>query len=268
MSVPILHGQRRTTAWLSVRAFGWVGFYALILVAWLAVALMARDLPGAELGSVPAEFWAALCVSAAEANPAALWAMWALMASAMMLPTFVPALRTFTDLSATGATTGAGALALVAGYVTVWLGASILGAAAQWGLAQNGMLTPAGASLSPWLTAALLFSAGAYQFSTFKAACLAKCRMPLTFFMQHWRPGLPAALSMGLRLGALCLGCCWALMALGFVGGTMNLIWMGAATLFMTLEKLPEIGRLLTRPAGWALIVAGGAATLRALQLV
>ncbi len=268
MSAPILRGERQGPAWLSPRAAGWLGFYALILLSWVAVVLMARGLPGAELADVPAEFWAALCASAAEANPFALWAMWALMAMAMMLPTFVPALRTFTDLSATGATNGAGALALVAGYAAIWLGASVIGAAAQWGLAQNGMLTPAGASLSPWLTAALLFGAGAYQFSGFKAACLAKCRMPLTFFMSHWRPGAVAALDMGLRLGALCLGCCWALMALGFIGGTMNLIWMGAATLFMTLEKLPEIGRWLTRPAGWALILAGGVSILRALQLV
>ncbi|MDI3335197.1 DUF2182 domain-containing protein [Defluviimonas aestuarii] len=268
MSAPILRGERRGPVWLSPRAVGWLGFYGLILLSWIAVALMARGLPGAELADVPAEFWAALCASAADANPIALWAMWALMATAMMLPTFVPALRTFNDLSATGATTGIGAAALVAGYVAVWLVASVLGASTQWALARQGMLTPAGASLSPWLTAALLFGAGAYQFSAFKASCLAKCRMPLTFFMQHWQPGPAAALTMGLRLGALCLGCCWALMALGFVGGAMNLIWMGAATLFMTLEKLPEIGRWLSRPAGWALILAGGIVTLRALQLV
>ncbi|MCU9846527.1 DUF2182 domain-containing protein [Defluviimonas sp. WL0024] len=267
MSAPIQHGGRRAAVRLSARAMGWLGLYGVILAAWAGVALMARGLPGAEAGSVPAEFWAALCASAGEAEPVALWAMWALMASAMMLPTFVPALRTFTDLSATGATTGPGAVALVAGYVAVWLAASVFGAAAQWALARGGMLTPAGVSLSPWLTAALLFGAGAYQFSAIKAACLAKCRMPLTFFLQHWRPGATAAFGMGLRLGALCLGCCWALMALGFIGGTMNLVWMGAATLFMTLEKLPEIGRRLTRPAGSALILAGGLAALRALQI-
>lgn len=268
MSAPIVDDHRRAVLRISPRALGWIAFYALILGAWIAVALMARAAPRAPLGAVPAEFWAALCLSAAEAQPFALWAMWALMVSAMMLPTFVPALRTFTDLSATGATTGAGAAALVAGYLAVWLAASALGAGMQSTLAQYGMLSPSGASLSSWLTAALLFAAGAYQVSAVKAACLSKCRMPMTFFLQHWRPGMGAALSMGLRLGALCLGCCWALMALGFIGGTTNLVWMGAATLFMTLEKLPEIGRHLTRPAGWALILAGGVATLRALQLL
>lgn len=267
MSAPIEHGRRRASARLSARATGWLGFYGAILVAWASVALMARGLPGVELGAVPAEFWAALCASAGEAEPFALWAMWVLMAAAMMLPTFVPTLRTFMDLSATGATTTTGAAALVAGYLVVWLAGAAIGAAAQMALARGGYLTPAGASLSPWLTAILLLGAGTYQFSAVKEACLARCRMPLTFFMQHWRAGAPAALGMGLRLGALCLGCCWALMALGFVGGVMNLAWMGAATLFMILEKLPDIGRHLTRPAGWALIAAGGATALHAATI-
>jgi predicted metal-binding membrane protein len=81
--------------------------------------------------------------------------------------------------------------------------------------------------------------------------------MPMTFFMERWAPGAARAFRMGVELGALCLGCCWALMALAFVGGTMSLLWMGAATLFMVLEKLPDLGRSLTRPAGVVLIAAG-----------
>ena len=268
MSAPIVQGKARALVRLTPRAAGWLAFYAAILAAWVGVALMAQGAPGAGGDAIPAAFWTSLCASAAEARPLALWAMWALMAAAMMLPTFAPALRTFADLSATGATTAAGAVALVGGYLAVWLAASVAGAAAQWALARWGLLPPAGQSLSPWLSAALLLAAGAYQFSALKASCLSKCRMPLTFFLQHWRPGPSAAAAMGARLGALCLGCCWALMALGFVGGTMSLAWMGAATLFMTLEKLPDIGRLATRPAGWGLILAGGAMTLRALNLV
>lgn len=268
MSAPTLSGEKRAYAWIYARTLGWIGFYALILAAWVAVLFMARAQDSANLASMPAEFWAALCLSAGQADPISLWAMWALMAAAMMLPSFSPALATFTDLGAAGATTGRSAMALVGGYLSVWLGASVLGAAAQWGLSNAGLLTPFGASLSPWLTAALLLGAGAYQFSDLKDACLSRCRMPLTFFMQHWRPGAPAAFDMGLRLGVLCFGCCWALMALGFVGGTMNLVWMGAATVFMAMEKLPAIGRRLTRPAGWALIVLGGVFTLRAIGSV
>ena len=112
-----------------------------------------------------------------------------------------------------------------------------------------------GDSRSVWLSVALLAIAGGYQFSALKEACLSKCRAPLTFFMQHWGE---SPLSMGLRLGATCLGCCWALMLLAFVGGVMSLAFMGLATLIMTLEKLPDIGRWLSRPLGVALLGGAG----------
>lgn len=253
---------------LNREALAWMGFYALILMAWTGIYAMSLAGPGAEYAEMPASFWASLCLAAGQAQFPALLAMWALMASAMMLPTFVPTLRTFRDLSSAGASDLRGAVALVAGYLVIWLAAATLGAAAQMLLSRAGLLSPLGVSLSDWLTAALLLGAGAYQFTTLKEACLAKCRMPLTFFMERWQPGTTHALKMGLHLGVLCLGCCWALMALGFVGGTMNLIWMGAATLLMTLEKLPDIGRRLTRPLGYGLIFAGAAMLLRATDLL
>jgi predicted metal-binding membrane protein len=238
---------------LSARGAVWLAFYGATLAAW--VALYAMTVTSGMAGA-PAGLWASLCVGAAQASFPALAAMWALMAGAMMLPTFAPALRTFLHLGQTGATRPRDAAALVGGYLAVWLGAALLGAGAQLALTRAGLVAPDGSSLSRVLTAALLLAAGLYQFSVLKAACLAKCRMPLTFFMQHWRPGPGRAALMGLRLGLLCLGCCWALMALAFVGGTMSLVWMGLATLFMTLEKLPDLGRFLTRPTGWALIAA------------
>lgn len=122
-----------------------------------------------------------------------------------------------------------------------------------------------GSSLSAWLTSGLLIASGIYQFSKQKHMCLSKCRTPLTFFMERWKPGSGQAFRMGAELGVLCLGCCWALMALAFVGGSMSLLWMGAATLFMVLEKLPEIGGPLTRPAGYGLIAAGAIVALRAV---
>lgn len=233
----------------------WPMVYGLILLGWLGLfALVPAE------ADRPAGFWAALCVGAGSAGFGTLWAMWALMGLAMMLPTFLPALRTYLGLSAVGASDARGAAALVAGYVAVWAGAAVLGAAAQMALAQLPQVAG--------VEAGLLMLAGAYQFSRMKSACLAKCRMPLTFFMERWRPGPAHALRMGAELGVICLGCCWALMALGLIGGAMNLLWMGAATLFMALEKLPEIGRPLTRPAGWALIGAGGMAALAAMNVI
>lgn len=240
----------------------WLGFFAVILAAWAGLFAMVVTSP---MAGAPAGLWQALCLGAGSADLTSLLAMWLLMSAAMMLPTFVPAFRTFLNLGATGATRPLDAVALVAGYGLVWVGGAVLGALAQQGLARAGLLAPDGASLSLWLTAGLLLVAGLYQFTHLKAACLAKCRMPLTFFMERWAPGPTRALRMGLELGVLCFGCCWALMALAFVGGTMNLLWMGAATLFMVMEKLPDIGGPLTRPAGYLLLLAAGASALAAL---
>jgi predicted metal-binding membrane protein len=231
----------------------WLGFYAAVLLGWAFLMRMtASPMPGLSA----AEYWAALCISAGNADPLALFAMWVLMSAAMMLPTFVPALRVFGELGSVRATDGRSMAALVLGYGMVWLAFSAFAAVLQLGLAQAGAMAEAGPGLSPWVSAALLAAAGAYQFSGAKEACLAKCRHPLMFFMEHWAPGVRPAFAMGARLGVWCVGCCWLLMLLGLVGGAMNLLWMGAATLFMVLEKLPEIGRYLTRPLGAALLVA------------
>lgn len=248
------------------RGVVWVAFYATILAAWLALYAMtvAADLP-AGLGT---DFWLALCGGAAPSGFAPVAAMWGLMAAAMMLPTFAPSLRTYLDLGATGATGTGGAIALIAGYAAVWGVAALAGATLQLRLQATGLVAPDGSSLSLWLSAGLLAMAGLYQLSPAKAGCLSRCRQPLTYYLARWRPGPGPAFRMGAELGLVCLGCCWALMALAFVGGTMNLLWMGAATLFMALEKLPDIGRLLTRPSGFCLVAAAILTALRAAQLV
>lgn len=240
----------------------WLGFFALILASWILLFLMTVGAPGDDL---PAAIWEAFCGDPLTAGFPTLVGMWALMTAAMMLPTFVPALRTFLHLGAAGATRIVDGVTLVAGYVLIWTAAAVIGAWGQLELAKAGLLSPDGSSLSSWLSSGLLLTAGLYQWTHLKAACLAKCRMPLTFFMERWVPGTPRAFRMGVELGLICFGCCWALMALAFVGGTMNLIWMGAATLFMIMEKLPDIGRFLTRPAGWLLVLAAGAHAFAAL---
>lgn len=93
-------------------------------------------------------------------------------------------------------------------------------------------------SASPAFSAVLLAAAGAYQFSPLKNACLARCRSPLSLLLNNWREGLAGAFSMGLRQGAYCTGCCGVLMALLFVFGVMNLLWIAALTLFVLIEKL------------------------------
>jgi hypothetical protein len=113
------------------------------------------------------------------------------------------------------------------------------------------------AALSGW---AADRSPGSTSSARSRRPASAKCRAPLTFFLQHWEEG---PFRNGLRFGAVCLGCCWALMLLAFVGGVMNLAFMGLATLVMALEKLTWIGAVITRPLG-GLLIAGGILTLAA----
>ncbi|MFT5742447.1 MAG: putative metal-binding membrane protein [Paracoccaceae bacterium] len=230
----------------------WLGLFGLVVAGWVALYLMAIPADLRSLSRIyGAEFWAELCrVTPDGAGAAKLWAMWALMSAAMMLPTALPALATYDDLP----TTKADFAALTGGYLAIWLGFSAVAALAQLGLWQMGLVDQTGLSLSRILSGALLIGAGVYQFTALKNACVSKCRAPLAFFMDHWSDG---PWRLGLRLGAVCLGCCWALMALAFVGGVMSLAFMGLATLLMVFEKLPSLGDRLTRPLGFGLIGAG-----------
>lgn len=233
----------------------WLALFAVILVAWGLLYLMAMPADLRAAGRIyGADFWRDLCTLTPDgAGFLRMLAMWGLMSAAMMAPTALPAFATYEDLSHSAPDTRFGHL--VGAYLLVWLGFSVLAAAAQLLLFRLGWLSGFGDSQSRVLSAALLALAGVYQFTTLKAACLTKCRRPIMFFMQHWDE---SAWRNGLRLGLVCLGCCWALMLLAFVGGVMNLAFMGLATLIMVFEKLPDLGRFITRPLGAVLIASAG----------
>ncbi|SFR51111.1 DUF2182 domain-containing protein [Litoreibacter janthinus] len=232
----------------------WLVLFGLILASWAALYAM----------SVPAEmrlleqvygrdFWIALCtITPDAAGFLRMILMWCLMSAAMMAPTILPALATYDDLTHVSDRAHFGTL--VSGYLAVWFGFSILAAGLQMALFQAGLIGTFGDSLSGVLSGALLVMAGLYQFSTLKEACLSKCRQPMTFFMQHFDEG---PWRNGVRLGLVCLGCCWALMLLAFVGGVMSVGFMGLATLIMVVEKLPDLGRYITKPLGGLLLMAG-----------
>jgi len=103
----------------------------------------------------------------------------------------------------------------------------------------------------------LLVVAGVFQWTPLKRACLAACRSPLAFLMTGWREGGSGAFAMGLRHGIYCLGCCWALMALLFVAGVMNLLWVAAIAVAILVEKVVPRGDLVGRLAGVVLVAAG-----------
>jgi predicted metal-binding membrane protein len=188
-----------------------------------------------------------------------LLAMWLVMMAAMMLPGAAPAILLHGAIAARRSGQGSAdtTVAFVLGYLAVWAAFSIGAVSLQFGLQGLALLSPMMASASGGLTGALLLLAGLYQWSPLKRRCLAQCRSPLAFFLANWREGRKGAFSMGLRHGVSCVGCCWALMMLLFVGGVMHPLWIGGIALFVLLEKTVPRSAALDRVAGVVLVVAG-----------
>ena len=183
--------------------------------------------------------------------------MWAVMMVAMMLPSASPMVLTYARLAE--GREGAGALwawMFAAGYLAVWTAFSFAATVIQVTLARTEVLSNA-LTVAPILGAAILGAAGIYQFTPWKNACLRHCQSPVGFFMTRWRDGGAGAFRMGLQHGTSCVGCCWMLMALLFVAGVMNLVWVASITVFVLLEKLIPYPRAVSFTAGCALITAG-----------
>jgi predicted metal-binding membrane protein len=225
------------------------------------------DMPGMAMPGM-------MSATAREAGPpwpadwsARLWllsaAMWWTMMVAMMTPAAAPTVLLYArvhrhaqERSEGLAPTGA----FVAGYLLVWLGFSLAAVVAHWALQRSGLLSAATmGSQSKWLSGGVLIAAGLYQLSPLQGLCLRHCRSPAAFLAQHWRPGVAGAIRLGVLHGAYCVGCCWLLMALLFVGGVMNLVWIAALTLVVLAEKLLPGGAWAARAAGVLTIVWGGA---------
>lgn len=227
--------------------------WTYVLYLWAKMPGMKADAPGAIM---PLHPWMPL-------DFVFVYLMWAVMMVGMMLPSVVPmtllyagmvrkAERQSTPMAPTGA--------FVAGYLTLWSVFSVVATLVQWGLHETAMLSPMMVAKSQTLGAALLLVAGLYQLTPWKAVCLDHCRAPAHFIAEHWRAGVCGAFRLGLHHGVFCLGCCWALMGLLFVGGVMNVLWIAAITGFVFLEKVLPLGIWSGRlrwVAGIGLIVSG-----------
>jgi predicted metal-binding membrane protein len=168
-------------------------------------------------------------------------AMWIAMTLAMMLPTAAGMIVTYAQIADTAARKGEPAvspLVLTAGYVGVWLGFAGLAAVLQAALAQVALLDAAMASSSPLFSGAVFIGAGAYQFTALKHACVTRCQRPFPFFFANWSGEARGIFRLGVRQGLYCVGCCWATMLAMFAVGVMNVVWMVALGLVMTLEKM------------------------------
>lgn len=234
-----------------LRSALWLSFFAVILLAWWVMFSMARmsglDFFGRSVGMnmMPMTSFGVL------------FAMWAIMMAAMMLPTMVPTLRSYEDLilSANGSRAGWGGVIL--GYLISWIGFAAIIAFVQTFLIASGFIDSLGVAVSHWFAGGLLIAVGLFQFTKLKEVCHGICHAPMQYFLGHWKTGFVGGLRMGLSLGMFCVGCCWGFMALGFVGGVMSLLWMGLATVVMIIEKLPQVGFYITKPLGSLLILGG-----------
>jgi predicted metal-binding membrane protein len=190
---------------------------------------------------------------------ALIFLMWAIMMVAMMLPSAAPTILLVTALARDRIAPVA--VPFACGYVLVWTGFSLAATALQFGLDRAGVLSETMATSSAALAGIVLIVAGAYQWTPLKQACLRHCRSPLAFLLGRWRKGAWGAVTNGMRHGLFCLGCCWMLMVLLFVGGLMNLLWIAALALLVLIEKTLPWGGRTSRATGAALVV-WGAATL------
>jgi predicted metal-binding membrane protein len=253
---------QRDRVWISV------GLFAAIGVAWFyltreaaAMNVMVADarmhaamgLAGVNLRAWGASDWLALFV------------MWAVMMVAMMLPSAAPvillvlsAYRLRRDRHARLA-----ALMFMGGYLLVWTTFSAVAALGQLLLHRAAVLNEDMRLRSAVVSGVILLLVGVYQWLPLKNRCLVHCQAPLAFLTQHWRRGVAGGLAMGVRHGAYCVGCCWLLMALLFVVGVMNLVWIAALATFVLLEKLGRGGAIAGRIGGLAAAVWGVVLILR-----
>lgn len=190
-----------------------------------------------------------------------LLAMWWIMMIGMMLPSAAPMILTFATVNArrrARAQPWVPTALFVAGYAVAWGGFSIVATLAQWALESVALVAPMTMSVtSARLGGALFVAAGVYQLTPLKHACLVTCRSPFDFVVNRWRDGALGALRMGLEHGLSCLGCCWILMALLFVFGAMNLLWVAVLALVVLAEKMLPFGEWTARIGG-VLLMGGG----------
>jgi predicted metal-binding membrane protein len=186
--------------------------------------------------------------------------MWLVMMIGMMVPSAAPTVLLFDRISRQPPNNGSFArtAAFLAGYLIVWGGFSLIATLAQVELIALGWIDDMGVTTGRIGAAVLLLAVGVYQWLPAKRACLAHCQSPVDFLVREYRPGHTGALRMGLRHGWYCLGCCWALMLLLFVGGVMNLLWVAVLAAVVFAEKVIGRGRWLRDLIGIVAVLGAG----------
>jgi predicted metal-binding membrane protein len=216
----------------------------------LTMTRMAIEMPGMAMQPVDWSLGYALVVCL----------MWCVMMVAMMVPSTAPMVLFHAAVSrkhkeGTGPLTAT--VIFMTGNLAVWTLFSLFATALQWGLSSLGIISGMMQIVSPTIAGLVLMTAGLYQLTPLKRACLKHCQQPLSFIIHRWRSGKKGAFRMGLENGNYCLGCCWFLMALLFVGGIMNLMWIAGVAIYVGIEKFAIGHHWLTVFTGVTLMLAG-----------
>jgi predicted metal-binding membrane protein len=241
------------------RAIVFTALIAVAVLAWSEVLHLANAMAGVDMyasGMMSPVFgqWTG-------GHFTTMLAMWMVMMVGMMTPSVAPMILLYVQVARRNAAAQpfASALWFTGGYFMAWAGFSLLATAAQWSLEQLALLSPMMSSTSHVFGGLLLISAGVYQWLPIKHSCLARCRAPLSFVMAHggFQAAAAGSVRLGLQHGLYCIGCCWALMALLFAGGIMNLLWIAALMVLALLEKLLPWSQYFVRASGLAAIGLG-----------
>ena len=234
-----------------------IGLIGLILLAWVYTIYLTNSLGSSSMGM---EMISPHSLAWTPQAFALNFLMWTVMMIAMMTPTAAPMLLFYTKINREQHNQNRpylGTGLFLIGYLLIWTGFSAAATFVQLGLNNASLLSSGIIRATPMIGGILLIFAGAFQFSQLKNACLTHCRTPVGFIMTEWKEGNRGALQMGIKHGYYCVGCCWLLMALLFVAGLMNLLWMAIITAFILIEKIVPAGDRLGRYAGVLFIIWG-----------
>ena len=246
-----------------------VGLGLVMLVSWAYMFYLARDMANMmNMGNTGMGMEAAMPILQpwGPVDYLLMFIMWSVMMFAMMTPSAAPMVLTYTKITRQKQAAFKPVLGTVVfyfGYLLIWMAFSVVATLAQGGLHAATLLSPMMETTSPVLGGIILIAAGVFQFTPLKYACLSHCRTPLGYFMTEWREGKWGTLVMGIRHGAYCVGCCWLLMALLFVAGVMNLVWIAVIAAYVLAEKLIPGGHKLSYAigalmAGWGVWMIAG----------
>jgi len=224
------------------------------------------DMSGMDMGTTAAPGFRAW----APADFAFIFTMWTVMMVGMMTPSVAPMLLLYAGVGRKAKAGGrpiASTAWFFTGYLLVWIAFSVAATGAQWLFARLALLSPMMAANSAVFGGVILIAAGLYQWTPIKAVCLRQCQAPIAFLASHggFRSYPLGALRLGVEHGAYCLGCCWALMALLFVGGVMNVLWIAGIAILVLLEKTMPTGQLIPRISGALMAAIGAWLLVRAL---